>query len=127
MNDLAAATATGSPTAQWAEAILAEIAEINPTIQISHLPRDLPVSFVPMPAVGALTGEIDTTNVRSLSEVCKGYTRFTDGDVLFAKITPCMENGKIAVARNLLNNIGFGSTELLEEVELLLKRTLARL
>src|SRR5205814_833556 len=40
-----------------------------------------------------------------------GYTAFQEGDVLFAKITPCMENGKVAVARSLASNIGFGSTE----------------
>lgn len=44
-------------------------------------------------------------------EVKKGYTVFQDGDILFAKITPCMENGKGALAPNLINGIGFGSTE----------------
>ena len=41
----------------------------------------------------------------------KGYTYFRNGDVLFAKITPCMENGKGAIAKNLKNGIGFGTTE----------------
>jgi type I restriction enzyme S subunit len=48
---------------------------------------------------------------RKFSEVKKGYTGFLEGDVLFAKITPCMENGKMAVVPALQNDIGFGSTE----------------
>ena len=46
-----------------------------------------------------------------MKDVIKGYTNFRDGDVLLAKITPCFENGKRAIANNLLNGIGFGSTE----------------
>ncbi len=53
----------------------------------------------------------DVSTVRNYAEVKKGYTHFRNGDVLFAKVTPCMENGKMAVARNLKNGIGFGSTE----------------
>jgi type I restriction enzyme S subunit len=56
-------------------------------------------------------GAISQTSMRRVSEVEKGYTNFRDGDVLFAKITPCMENGKCAIAKNLTNGIGFGSTE----------------
>jgi type I restriction enzyme, S subunit len=48
---------------------------------------------------------------RPYSAVKKGFTPFRDNDVLFAKITPCMENGKIALARDLANGLGFGSTE----------------
>jgi type I restriction enzyme S subunit len=54
---------------------------------------------------------MDATVVRRFGEVKKGYTVFREGDVLFAKITPCMENGKMAVARGLHNGIGCGSTE----------------
>ena len=69
------------------------------------------VSFVPMPRVEAGTGTIDVSQTRSLEEVKKGYTPFREGDVLFAKITPCMENGKMAVVPPLKNDLGFGSTE----------------
>ncbi|MBI2917758.1 MAG: hypothetical protein HYY01_07155 [Chloroflexi bacterium] len=69
------------------------------------------VSFVPMAAVEAVTGRMDTSQARPYGEVKKGYTPFSDGDVLFAKITPCMENGKIAVAKGLTNGTGCGSTE----------------
>lgn len=68
-------------------------------------------SFVPMEAVDELTGRITKNIARSYSEVSNGYTFFEEGDVLFAKITPCMQNGKSAIARNLVDGIGFGSTE----------------
>ena len=56
-------------------------------------------------------GTITEAATRRVKQVEKGYTYFHDRDVLFAKITPCMENGKCAIARNLVNGIGFGSTE----------------
>jgi type I restriction enzyme S subunit len=64
-----------------------------------------------MAAVEAITGRMDTSRLRAYGEVKKGYTPFSEGDVLFAKITPCMENGKIAVAKGLENGSGCGSTE----------------
>lgn len=88
---------------------LSEVCSINPRAKI-HVPDDTEVSFVPMSAVSE-NGSIDTSQVRRYCEVKKGYTPFIDGDVLFAKITPCMENGKGAIARNLKNEMGFGSTE----------------
>ncbi len=54
---------------------------------------------------------MDASQVRNYGEVRKGYTRFAEGDVLFAKITPCMENGKVAIAKGLTNGSGCGSTE----------------
>ncbi len=64
-----------------------------------------------MAAVEANTGKMDSSDHRTLGDVKKGYTAFKENDVLFAKITPCMENGKFAVARDLLSGLGFGSTE----------------
>jgi type I restriction enzyme S subunit len=64
-----------------------------------------------MPAVDEVDGRIATPSIRPLEEVWKGFTHFADDDVLFAKITPCMENGKAAVARGLKNGRGCGSTE----------------
>lgn len=90
---------------------LAEAVELNPRPDRGLLPDDLDVSFVPMAAVEAATGRMDATAVRRFGEVKKGYTVFREGDVLFAKITPCMENGKMAVARGLHNVVGCGSTE----------------
>jgi len=68
------------------------------------------VSFVPMPKVGE-NGEFDPSEIKEYHEVKKGFTYFQNGDILFAKITPCMENGKGAVAHSMENGIGFGSTE----------------
>src|SRR5690606_25655031 len=64
-----------------------------------------------MPAVEAETGRIDVSGRRPFAEVKSGFTPFASGDVLFAKITPCMENGKMAVVPDLPHGVGFGSTE----------------
>ena len=64
-----------------------------------------------MPAVNERNGAITRPEVKPYQAVRKGYTYFEEGDVLFAKITPCMQNGKHAIARDLLDGIGFGSTE----------------
>ncbi len=96
----------------WALATLQDACEINPSkASKDSLPADAPVTFVPMPAVDAEEGAITKPQVRRFSEVRKGFTSFREGDVIMAKITPCMENGKVAIARNLINGLGFGSTE----------------
>jgi len=95
----------------WAWKYMKDVGEINPKFNGENLPNDLDVSFIPMKCVEELTGYIDLSNTRKLSDVRKGYTPFKDGDLLFAKITPCMENGKVAIASGLKNDIGFGSTE----------------
>jgi type I restriction enzyme S subunit len=69
------------------------------------------VSFLPMEHIGE-QGSLDLSLVRDRDDVKKGYTEFHDGDVLVAKITPCFENGKGALARGLLNGVGYGTTEL---------------
>jgi type I restriction enzyme S subunit len=68
-------------------------------------------SFVPMEAIDQTEARITHLADRRVSEVARGYTPFAENDVLLAKITPCMENGKCAIARSLHNGIGFGSTE----------------
>ena len=95
----------------YAQVPLGEICKINPRAERTVQSDDLVVSFVPMAAVDEHAGEITVLEERPLAEVSKGYTSFKDGDVLFAKITPCMENGKAALAKNLSNGIGRGSTE----------------
>lgn len=89
---------------------LSEVCEVNPR-DVNDLAPDTPVTFVPMSAVDEKTGAIVTPEIRHYKDVAKGYTPFRDKDVLFAKITPCMENGKCAIARGLENGWGFGSTE----------------
>jgi len=94
---------------QWVR--LGEVCVINPRRPRIQCKPDEPTTFVPMTAVDEQTGTIIAAEERPFEEVKKGYTYFEENDVLFAKITPCMENGKAAIARNLLNGFGFGSTE----------------
>ncbi|MDP2737963.1 MAG: restriction endonuclease subunit S [Pseudorhodobacter sp.] len=101
---------TGLPGG-WVECRLSDIAEVNPALDRCPYPANGLVHFVPMPAVGAETGAINVTQHRPYVEVKKGYTAFVGGDVLFAKITPCMENGKMAVVPDLPLSVAFGSTE----------------
>ena len=65
----------------------------------------------PMPAVDADMGSITNPQIKPYLEVRKGFTSFRDGDVIMAKITPCMEYGKAAIVHGMKNGIGFGSTE----------------
>ena len=95
----------------WCSVALSEIVEINPGIDKSKFRDDEEMPFVPMPAVEAGTGRIDTRERRSFGKVKSGFTPFASGDVLFAKITPCMENGKMAVVPPLPRGVGFGTTE----------------
>ena len=97
----------------WPSKPLGEVSQINPRrpAELRSLADSHIVTFVPMPAVNQYTGAIDQAELRPFSEVRKGFTYFAEGDVIFAKITPCMQNGKCAVARNLSNELGFGSTE----------------
>ena len=85
--------------------------EINPSKDEFHdIDGKTLASFVEMSSLGL--GVIDNKVDRPLSEMYSGsYTNFRENDVLIAKITPCMENGKCALAENLTNQIGFGSTE----------------
>lgn len=95
----------------WADCRLSDICELNPALDRCPFPPDGDVHFVPMPAVEAASGRIDVSRLRPYSDVKKGYTAFVAGDVLFAKITPCMENGKMAVVPELPASVAFGSTE----------------
>lgn len=95
----------------WEVKQLSAYCSVNPRkSEIDHFTDNFQVSFVAMPSVSA-NGDIDSTQIRAYKEVKTGFTYFYEDDVLFAKITPCMENGKGAIARSLKNNIGFGSTE----------------
>lgn len=99
----------GTDPYEWGLTTLGECCELNPRRPRVMKP-DIDYSFVAMPSVSE-DGRIDASIERPYSEVCKGFTYFTENDVLFAKITPCMENGKDGVAKGLKNGAGFGSTE----------------
>lgn len=90
---------------------ISEVVDVNPRIPTtfaSDLNRE--VDFVPMAQLSE-QGYVTPNESRQLREVLKGYTYFENGDVIIAKITPCMENGKAAFVDTLPHQIGFGSTE----------------
>lgn len=96
----------------WEEKRLGEVCKINPSkINTKNLSDDLEVSFFPMASLSEITGEIVAPEIRTLRKVKNGFTNFSEGDVVFAKITPCMENGKSAIIGKLINDIGYGTTE----------------
>ena len=96
----------------WELKKLEDVCVINPSkSEINHVSDATEITFVPMRYVDDERGIIDKKETRKLSEVKKGYTYFKENDVIFAKITPCMQNGKSAIGMGLTNGIGFGSTE----------------
>ena len=98
-------------TKGWLEQRLGECCVINPKKNTDNrLREDLLISFIPMASVSE-KGDILKLEDKFYRDVKNGFTYFCDRDVLFAKITPCMENGKGTVAVGLKNGIGFGSTE----------------
>ncbi|EGX6952349.1 N-6 DNA methylase [Aeromonas hydrophila] len=90
-----------------------DVCQVNPKkSEVSDLPPETPVSFVPMQDAGENTILFKPQQVRLLRDVREGaYTYFRDDDVLIAKVTPCFENGKAGLAKGLENGVGFGSSE----------------
>lgn len=100
------------PPVGWERVKLGDVCKINPRRPAKlAIEPDSETTFVPMAGVDDESGTIAQPQVKTFSEVSRGYTYFEEGDVIFAKITPCMQNGKHAVASGLLNGFGFGSTE----------------
>ena len=86
---------------------------MNPSkSEVRHLKSDTPVTFLPMESIGD-DGSLDVSKERPLHSVLSGYTYLAEGDVCVAKITPCFENGKGAIAHGLRNRIGFATTEVI--------------
>lgn len=101
-----------SDSDKWVSGRIKDFVEVNPN---TIVPRQLKfvneIEFVPMTNVDDKTGTVKKFDYEAVENVIKGYTKFKNGDVIFAKITPCMENGNCAVISNLKYDIGFGSTE----------------
>lgn len=89
---------------------LSALAEVNPPLRLPPLGPDAEVSFIPMSDVDE-RGRWVHRQTRRLRDIGPGYTAFREGDVLVAKITPCVENGKGAHAVGLSNGAGYGTTE----------------
>jgi type I restriction enzyme M protein len=97
----------------WELVTLEEICELNPLkSELKNIDENTEVSFVPMADLNENNIHFKPKETRTLKEVIKNsYTYFKNNDILVAKVTPCFENGKSGVAQNLMNNIGFGSSE----------------
>ena len=103
----------GEVPEHWETLRLRFAVTLNPSKQeAKELGEQELVSFLPMEAIGE-DGSLRLENERELAECLSGYTYFRDGDVCVAKITPCFENGKGAILRELKGGIGFGTTELI--------------
>ena len=89
---------------------LGQLFYINPPVSYKHITKNDLISFVPMEDIDEQNGIIKLQKTTFYSNI-KGFTKFQNGDLLWAKITPCMQNGKSAIARNLVNGVGCGSTE----------------
>ena len=95
----------------WVWVRLGDIVEINPNKIKINIDENELVDFIPMKNVSENSPEIIENNFEKFKNLQKGYSQFIENDILFAKITPCMENGKIAIVSNLKEKIGYGSTE----------------
>ena len=94
------------------EVELGTVCEFNPKkAEIRDIDENLEVSFVPMADVQEHQIYFELKDSKKIKEIFTGYTYFKENDVLLAKVTPCFENGKSGIARNLKNGIGFGSSE----------------
>lgn len=95
----------------WEMKKIKYITKVNPSSKYSNIKPHEEVEFVPMENVDEIFGKIKKYNFRKLFEVSSGYTAFKNDDVIFAKITPCMENGNCVIIKDLRFDIAFGSTE----------------
>jgi len=95
---------------RWDNVKLSKVALVNPSGAYKGQAVDTPISFVPMEVVDETFSEITTKGETTIAQ-SSGFTKFREGDLLWAKITPCMQNGKSAIAKNLTNGLGCGSTE----------------
>ena len=95
---------------KWDNEKLSKVAFVNPGGTYKGKAAETPISFVPMEVIDETFSEITTMDETTI-EQASGFTKFRVGDLLWAKITPCMQNGKSAIAKNLTNGLGCGSTE----------------
>lgn len=89
---------------------LSSVAYVNPTGTFKGKDIETPISFIPMESIDEVYSEVSKLEITTI-ENASGFTKFKEGDLLWAKITPCMQNGKSAIAKNLTNGLGCGSTE----------------
>ena len=94
---------------KWKWAKLGDLVVFNPKVALDD---KLEATFLPMAAVSAgYENKVNTKERRFWKKIKTGYSKFADGDIIMAKITPCFQNLKSAICRNLYNGVGAGSTE----------------
>ena len=97
---------------EWPMVAIGKACVVNPRkTELASLDGATTVSFVPMSDMGENDMYFDAKDYKNLQDVGSSYTYFKDNDVLIAKVTPCFENGKAGIAKDLSNGIGFGSSE----------------
>ena len=89
---------------------LSNVAFVNPGGAYKGKPIGTSISFIPMEVIDEVYSEISSQGETTIAD-SSGFTKFKEGDLLWAKITPCMQNGKSSIARDLTNGLGCGSTE----------------
>ena len=98
--------------ADWPKSALGKVCRVNPPkAEVAEMDDATEVSFVPMADMSENAMFFEVRSTKQLGDVGTSYTYFRDDDVLIAKVTPCFENGKGGIAKNLHNGIGFGSSE----------------
>ena len=95
----------------WVPTKLRHLLKLNPPVPTALRSSRDEVSFLPMELIGE-DGSLDLSRTRPVQDVLTGYSYYANGDVLMAKVTPCFENGKAALVRNLPTEHGFGTTEI---------------
>lgn len=94
---------------EWKTVPLRYVCQLNPSVDFSECEEDDELTFLPMDRV---KGGFFLPNTDKFSKYASSYNAFEEGDIVLAKVTPCFENGNIAVAQNLEGGKGFGSSEL---------------
>lgn len=101
----------GTVPADWEVVRVGEVAKVNPRRPRLDVKYSTQITFLPMAAIAKNCAGILSRRRRAYGEISRGYTYFEENDVLFAKITPCLQNGKHALATGLTREFGFGTTE----------------
>ena len=94
---------------EWEVKKLKYVAQLNPKIDVNHLEETSEVTFTPMEKI---KNGYFINNKGIWGNNNSSYTNYSENDIVMAKVTPCFENGNIAIMKGLYNNIGFGSSEL---------------
>lgn len=99
----------GDIPAEWTASKIKYCTEFAPSCNTRHLSEDSLVTFTPMECIK--NGYFENREAH-FSALSSSYTQYQDGDIVFAKVTPCFENGNIAIMQGLSAGFGFGSSEL---------------